>query len=60
MSGSGNDREARLQRSIADLFTGDDDEDDDTYEPATELEDEASDGDDYAGRSPSHILTSLC
>lgn len=48
MSGSGEERNARLQRSIADLFDADE-EDDDTYEPAPELEDEASDGDDYAG-----------
>lgn len=47
MSGAGDERDARLQRSIADLFDGDE-EDDDTYEPAAE-EDDASDGDDYTG-----------
>lgn len=45
MSGSGDER---LQRSIAHLFDGDE-EDDDTYEPATEPDEEHSDGDDYTG-----------
>lgn len=47
MSGSGDERDARLQRSIADLFEADE-EDDDTFEPAEDVD---SDGDDYAGRT---------
>lgn len=46
MSGSGDERDSRLQRSIAHLFEGEDD--DDTFEPAIEL-DEHSDGDAYTG-----------
>lgn len=49
MSGADEDREARLQQTIADLFDHDD-EDDDTFEPATEHEGD-SDVDDYTGSS---------